>query len=273
MPRFDKLEFDDQRKPAATPLPESSVPEPGAEAPGAESAAEAAGLEPVDWLKRAEGQRRCGHYETALRYYSRALQEDRSLVEGWVGQAQMLILLDECPEAELWARKALELFPAQGNLYAARAQALMRMGDTKRALEASDGAMKQKGQSAYTWMVRGELMAATKQNTDTSCFDKALQSDGDWLVHLEIALIYFYYGSYIKALAKARRAVELASGEYYPWFIQGCCEKMMGMTTQARRSFRNCLDICPNNSEAEDMLRDLERTWFFQRWWNRIWKR
>ena len=33
-----------------------------------------------------------------------------SLVAGWLGQVQMLVFLGEYPEAELWARKALELF-------------------------------------------------------------------------------------------------------------------------------------------------------------------
>jgi len=243
-------------------LPESSA---------AEGAAEPASMEPVDWMKRADQERRSGHYETALRYYSRALEDDRSLAEGWLGQVQMLILLDECPEAELWARKALELFPAQGDLFAARAQALVRMGDTKRAFESSDGAMQQKGQSAYQWIVRGELMAATGQTTDTSCFDKAMQLDGDWLVALEIAIVYLYYGYPIKALTRIRRAVELASTAYYPWFIQGCCEKAVGLAAQARQSFQNCLNICPGNSEAEQMLQELNQSWFFSRWWKRIW--
>ena len=86
------------------------------------------------WIDRAVDGRRMGLYELALKYYSRALELDKSLVVGWLGQVQMLVLLDEHNEAELWARKSLELFPNNGDLLAGRAHALSRMGDMKRAL-------------------------------------------------------------------------------------------------------------------------------------------
>ena len=73
-----------------------------------------------DWLAQADQQRRVGHYESALRLYSRALEDDKALVVGWLGQIQMLVQLEEYPEAELWARKALELFPNNGDLLAGR---------------------------------------------------------------------------------------------------------------------------------------------------------
>src|SRR5438477_1751984 len=62
------------------------------------------------WMHSADRSRRSGLFEEALRFYSRAVELDRALVGGWVGQVQMLIALAEYKEAELWARKALELF-------------------------------------------------------------------------------------------------------------------------------------------------------------------
>ncbi len=53
--------------------------------------------------------------------------------------------------------------------------------------------------------------SATKQDKDSFCFDKALEADPDWLVPLEIALIYIYYNKPSLALHRARRAVEKAS--------------------------------------------------------------
>ena len=94
-----------------------------------------------DWLAQADQQRRVGHYESALRLYSRALEDDKALVAGWLGQVQMLVQLEEYPEAELWARKALELFPNNGELLAGRAQAVVRLGDHKQAMLLSDGAI------------------------------------------------------------------------------------------------------------------------------------
>ena len=158
LPRFDRLEFEQPHEERAH-----------ASIDGAQESDE------KQWLRKADDQRRRGLYENALRYYSRALELDRSLLDGWLGQVQMLILMGEDTEAELWARKSLELFRAQGDLLAGRAQALLRMGDRKQALELCDAALKQEGQSAYRWTVRGELMVTgrSRDEIDRHCFDKA----------------------------------------------------------------------------------------------------
>ena len=43
------------------------------------------------WMKLADQSRRTGVYEIGLKYYSRALELDRTLVPGWLGQVQMLV--------------------------------------------------------------------------------------------------------------------------------------------------------------------------------------
>ena len=45
------------------------------------------------------------------------MENDKSLVVGWVGQVQMLVLLDEGPEADTWCRKSLEPFPAMASCW------------------------------------------------------------------------------------------------------------------------------------------------------------
>ena len=106
MARFDKLEFgaseQEQRDGQQT-------------APGE--------VDEQHCMRKADENRRQGLYENALKFYSRALDEDKSLVAGWLGQVQMLIQLDEVDEADVWGRKALEMFPNNGDLLAARAQA------------------------------------------------------------------------------------------------------------------------------------------------------
>ncbi len=243
MARFDKLEFDGKKDPGETREEPLEIRR-----------------DEVDWLKRADQQRRTGFYENALKYYSRALELDKSLVEGWLGQVQMLVFLQEFPEAELWSRKALELFPNHGDLLAGRAQALCRLGDIRRAHEACDGALKQSGMSAYRWTVRGELMIAARQSTDQACFDKAQQLDGDWLVSAEIALVYLYYRNPSRALPRARRAVETASDQYYAWLIQARCQLELGFDAAARESLGHCLDLCPGHADARQMLAALEQS-------------
>ena len=117
MARFDKLEFNTRN--ATSP-----------EENGRDPAVCDAGY----WMDKADQSRRTGLYESALKYYSRALELDRSIVAGWAGQVQMLVQLEEYPEAELWSRKGLELFPKNGELMAARAQAFCRLADIKRPL-------------------------------------------------------------------------------------------------------------------------------------------
>ncbi len=245
MPRFDKLEFN----------------EPSRRPPGGDEADRVLRQRP-DWLARADENRRGGLYENALRCYSRGLEENRSLVGGWLGQVQMLVLLGELPEAELWARKALELFPSHGDLMAGRAQAFCRMGNKKQAYALCDGALQQAGQSAYRWTVRGEIMLANRQDVDRHCFDKALGLDPDWLVPLEIALACLYYGKAGKALPFAQRAVESAPDQHYAWHVQGLCQQQLGMNSAARKSFERCLELCPRHSEAASRLAEVKMPGF-----------
>ncbi|HTU25750.1 MAG TPA: hypothetical protein VMF30_10150 [Pirellulales bacterium] len=209
----------------------------------------------------ADDCRRRGQYESALRFYSRALEYDKSLVLSWVGQVQMLVQLGEAPEAELWARKALELFPGNGELLAARAQALCRVGDAAQAGAVCDGAMAAAGRSAFRWQARGEWMLACRQKMDEHCFAKAQELDRDWLVALESALIYLHYHFPSRAVVRARLATELAPNQYYPWFVRGKAEAELGLRQPATDSFDHCLQLCPRHVEAEEQKQLLNAGW------------
>jgi tetratricopeptide (TPR) repeat protein len=243
MPRFDRLELD------------SSQSRPDDDREGRSDLIR----DEQHWLQRAEAERRHGLFENALRLYSRSLELDKSQVAGWLGQVRMLIALDECPEAELWARKALELFKNQGDLLAGRAQALCRMQDRAQAIASCDAAMQQPDQSAYRWLVRGEVMVLTRSDVDRYCFDKAVQLDSDWLVPLEIAQVYLYHGYPSKALARARQAVEKGPEQPYAWYFQGLCERELDFADAARRSFRRCQEIVPNHADAGRNLLELSQ--------------
>jgi tetratricopeptide (TPR) repeat protein len=243
MPRFDRLELDSSQK------------RPDDDRGGREDLVR----DEHHWLRLADVERRQGLYENALRYYSRSLELDKSQVAGWLGQVQMLIALDEYPEGELWARKALELFKNHGDLLAGRAQAFCRLNDRAQAVASCDAALAQSDQSAYRWLVRGEVMVLSRSDVDRYCFDKAIQLNGDWLVQLEIAQIYLYHGYPSKALPRARQAVEKGPDHPYPWYFQGRCERELDLNDAARRSFQRCLEIIPNHAEAGRNLLELDR--------------
>jgi tetratricopeptide (TPR) repeat protein len=257
MPRFDRLELETPAGPPAAPAPATGEERDG-----------------QYWLRQADADRRRGLYEGALRYYSRALEEDKAQVAGWVGQVQMLVALGEAPEAELWARKALELFRNHPDLLAGRAQALCRKGDRSEARAICDGAFAQPGQSAYRWAVRGELMVATGQAMDRYCFDKAAQADPDWLVPLEVAGVYLHYGTPSKAVLYARQAVAQSPGTAFAWFRQAVCEDELGMAGAAKTSLRRCLELAPNYTEAQEMLARMgRRGWSVGRALRRVFRR
>jgi tetratricopeptide (TPR) repeat protein len=258
LPRFDRLEFDLEPAQGSDLFGPTGVEEP----------------DELQWLRKADAERRRGLYENALRYYSRALERDKSLIAGWLGQVQMLIQLGEATEGELWARKALELFRGQGDLMAGRAQALLRIGDRKQALELCDAALRQEGASAYRWMVRGEMMVHAGNDVDRHCFDKATQADPDWLVPLEIALIYLEHDMPTQGQLRARHAVAKAPQSAYCWLVQGRCEQELALDEQAARSYRRCLELAPRHVEATRRLEELtNQSWSLRRSLRRLLRR
>jgi tetratricopeptide (TPR) repeat protein len=262
--RFQKLEFNDQdpldEREGRTDLPSQQSKE--------SDSSEA------HWLQMAQTHRRNGNFENALRFYSRALEIDRHLISAWVGQVQMLILLGEYPQASTWAKKALEMFPHHGDLLAAQAQAECRRGDLKQSNALVDGAMKVRGETAYQWQVRGELMLALKQRTDRHCFDKAQVCASDALVPLETALIYTHYHDYAKAQQRLLNAIEKDPELYFAWYLLGTCQRSLGMDSAATRSFRQCIQLCPDHQQAKEALVQLESSgWSPWKFLNRLFRR
>jgi tetratricopeptide (TPR) repeat protein len=248
MKRFERLEFDQplEQQQVETQSPAQRFREPDHDA--------------AHWMRMASTERRSGMFESALRFYSRALELDKALVACWVGQVQMLIALGEYPEAELWSRKALELFKNNVDLLAGRAQALCRSGDLKSAQASCDAAINQQGLNSYPWLARGELMLARKENLDEYCFDKAGQLDDDWLVQLEIGSIYEHFGRHTKALMRIRRAAEQAPVRAFCWYRQGECEMALGLTASAEISFGRCLQASPRHEAARTRLFDIRNS-------------
>ncbi len=256
MARFDKLEFEHHSR------EESSHDVTQRETTDA-----------ITWAGRADLSRRRGSYESALKFYSRALEDDKTYVTGWIGQVQMLVMLEEYPEAEVWSRKAIELFPAEGDLHASRAQSLVRLKRKKEAFASIDAAMSQMGQSSYRWTVRGEVLLADRQPTHRHCFDKALQVDRDWLPAVEIARVYLHYGEPSNALSRAGVAIERDTSAPYAWYVQGICQSELGLSTHSRRSFEACLDLSPGFQDADDRLRISEGHGSIWKRVRRLWNR
>src|SRR5881394_2112149 len=90
------------------------------------------------YLTQAQTAFENGQFEEALRRYAKVLEFDPRNASAWTGQVRMLIELNEFEEAGKWANKALERFPDEPELLAAKAVALARLGDLEGAVAYSD---------------------------------------------------------------------------------------------------------------------------------------
>jgi hypothetical protein len=96
-----------------------------------------------------------------------------------------------------------------------------------------------------------------REQMDRHCFDKAVQADPDWLVPLEIALLYLEHKIPSQALLRARQAVDKSPGSFYCWYVQGWCEQELNLDRQAERSLKRCLEISPKHLDASRRLADI----------------
>ena len=193
-----------------------------------------------------------GNFEQGLRFYSKVLEFNPQNAAAWTGQVRMLIELGEYREAKLWADKALERFPNEPELLAAKAVALGRSGDLQGALAFSDASIEERGDTPYVWLARGDVMLARKEHRADYCFEKALLlAPKDWFVAWLAARIRFYYEQFVLALKLLQQAVEWNAGHFLLWLELGQCQQALGLVGLAENSFRQAQQLNPHSSEAD----------------------
>jgi tetratricopeptide (TPR) repeat protein len=223
------------------------------------------------WLGEALKHARAGRFEKALRLYSRALELDPNLSQGWVGQVRMLLELGELKEATVWADKGLDLHRDHPELLAAKAQAVARLGDPIRAIALHDAAMKGKGASPEVWLGRGEVILAGIRGGEEHCFEKArIESKGDASIATSVARIYLGYGQAPLALSWSQQAVRKDPRSAFAWRVQGEVESNLGLDDAAQRSLRTARSLDPDCPGASELLENLARRPFLVRIWLRI---
>src|SRR5437879_10158242 len=149
------------------------------------------------------------NFEQGLRLYSKVLEFNPENASAWTGQVRMLIELGEFREAKLWADKALERFPHEPDLLATKAVALGRSGDLQGALSFSDASIEERGDTAYVWLARGDVLLAREEARADYCFQKALLvAPGDWFTLWLAARVRHYYEQFALALKLLQQAIE-----------------------------------------------------------------
>lgn len=244
MSRFGHLEFEESPRKR-----ENGVRPVGASQPTAES-----------YFLSAIEEHHWGRFEQALRTYTRCLEENRAMIPAWIGQVQMLVQLNELPEARLWADKALELFHNNGELLAAKAQACIRQNDTRAAYACSDLSLKSPGASPYRWQVRGETLMASGKQMHEECFKRSfLEPQANWFDRVAVADVCLFHSKPAAAAEYASQATQLQPDAGYAWFVLGNAQCCMGMNHVAIQSYQRCLDLRPDYREAQEAIVEASR--------------
>src|SRR5882672_3520362 len=218
-----------------------------------------------------------GNFESALRHYSKVLEFNPQNVAAWSGQVRMLIELGELREARLWADKALERFPQEPELLAAKAVALGRSGDLPGALAFSDASIEERGDTPYVWLAGGDVLLARKEQRADYCFQKALLlAPHDWFIAWLVARVRYHYEQFALALKLLQQALEWNTGHFLLWLELGHCQRALGLVAPAGNSFTQARQLNPQCHEARIALSNLSTTGIGPRlrgWWRQVFNR
>ena len=213
------------------------------------------------YLNHAHLEFENGNFQLALRFYSKVLEFNALNTEAWSGQVRMLIELGEFREAKLWADKALERFPNEAELLAAKAVALARNGDLEAALVFSDAAVEERGDSTYIWLARGDVLLARQESMADYCLEKAVQmAPNNWFVAWLASRIRLFYGKLAQALRMIDLAVEWNPGHFLVWLERGRCQHALRMLGAAEVSFTQAIQLNPECADANAELNRIRKT-------------
>ena len=212
-----------------------------------------------------------GDFEVALRNHSRSLEQDSTFFGGWSGQLCMLLELGEHKEADLWADKAMGLFPDHPELLALKAVAHKRDNKLRQAIAFSDNAVSKEDLTPRVWLARAEVFLERKHAVVDGCLSKAVMLAGKDkpVIKLEAGRLLRRKKSYPQAMAYLNEALQALPKSALAWYELGCCQAKMGLS-QACHSLQEALRIHPYWEPAGAALQGLENGGGF---WRRIFKR
>ncbi len=226
------------------------------------------------YLAEARAAFENGNFESALRLYSKVLEFNPQSAAAWTGQVRMLIELGEYREAKLWADKALDRFPHEPELLAAKAVALARSGDLQGALVFSDSSIEERGDTPYVWLARGDVLLARDEKRAEYCLEKALLlAPRDWFVAWLAARIRYFYQQFALAMKLLQQAVEWKADHFLLWLELGQCQQALGLVGAAKDSFGLVRELNPDCREISVKLARLSEVGFWARlrgWGRRV---
>jgi tetratricopeptide (TPR) repeat protein len=226
------------------------------------------------YLREAQRAWEEADFQKALRAFAKVLEFNPHNAAAWSAQVRMLVELDLCAEANGWADQALERFPNDAALLAAKAVLLGRKGERQSALAFSDAAVGQDGACPYVWLARGDVLLSCGEGLADYCFDKALMlAPRDWFAAWQGARIRMHHGQFSLALRLLQQAVEWNPAHFLPWLELGRCQEALGLAEAAEKSLTQARQLNRQCQAADDALARLSARGAGDRlrgWWRRL---
>ena len=212
-----------------------------------------------------------GDFELALRNYSRSLERNSSFFPAWSGQIYMLLELGEYPEAIVWSKKALELFPEHPELFSAMAIAHSRDAKFEKAMAYSDNSVSRDNITWRIWLARAEVLMKRKSRVAQSCISKAISIAGNDknFANLEAGRILRRNGKYSAAMEHLNDSVKFFPKSALAWYELGYCQASVGFS-QAAVSLQQSLHYRPKWELAESQLNRVENTGLLKRLFRKL---
>lgn len=207
------------------------------------------------YMNKALANELAGRHEKALVDYADALVEEPLFITAWARQLWMLLYLDEAPEANTWADKALRYFPNDPDILALKSVAQWRNGKLEEARQLNDAAMAANRDCANVWLARGEIRLETEGFPALGCFRHAMTAPGmAGLTEIRAGDILLRTGWYKDAAGFFRRAVGIFPKSAWAWYGSGMALRSLDNEDGALRAFKRACKLAPEDRRYRQAL-------------------
>ena len=218
------------------------------------------------FMEQALLSMRRGRYEVALRYYGRALEQDRGRSEAWAGQARALLEMGQPAEAFTWLEQAVRVAGERAEFHALRAIAAARSNQPDDALAWADKAMRSGADRAEVWLARAEVLYLQGTGGPAGrCLDKAYEREPGGHTARRCGEVALGAGDLPRARTWLERARSLATECPLVALRLGVYWERTGHDERAREELCRALALEPGLTPAKLALEDLGQRGFWAR--------
>lgn len=218
------------------------------------------------YVELAEKALRRGAFEVALRYYGRALEQDRERQEAWLGQVHTLLAMGQPEEAMTWMEQAAAVIGEVPALLALRAISAARSNNEKDARAWSDRALREGQDDPMVWLSRAEVLYRSGSDKMARVnLNKAHERAPTPLTALRCGEVALNVGDLAGARPWLERAVRSDVDSPMAAMRLGMYWEMAGDLERARTELNRALALEPNLKAAKLALEDINNRGLWHR--------